>query len=337
MLEGLMIKRKYPTTINVLRDAIEGKDTSISQSEAVHLLRKGNFPNKYKIFEKLLRNPNIPLLVKYLAFIELGKTNTIKARNILLRSAKIVKDERLLVSILKGLGFCGDKSSIKAILKIRKNARGSVRKQAEFNADLISYRLNLKGIDFLVQVKHKYLNITDKSKSIDFRPAVDKQEIRRIFGSIKDNPFGIRTARSPVYEIKTGNIKHFLVLNEKFSTKGDIIALLKQKAILGLIIRKIEDRYSIMYLILSAPDKRATRINILIARSNGNVKIRGFAQLADNVINFFLKSVLKPGNFPLLVEGSINITESKLKISSAKFSPHIYRKKTTLSGNPIRW
>ena len=65
-----------------------------------------------------------------------------------------------------------------------------------------------------------------------------------------DNKIGIRLGRNPIYEIKTGNIKHFLMLNEKFSTRSDIPALRKQKAILGVIIRKIEDTYSIMHLIL---------------------------------------------------------------------------------------
>jgi hypothetical protein len=98
-----------------------------------------------------------------------------------------------------------------------------------------------------------------------------------------------------------------------------------------VIVKEIEERYSIMYLILSAPNEKRNRITILLARPTGDVKFKGLALLKDDIIHFSLKSVRRPGNLPLSAEGDINITKSNLTIKTAKFSRLIYNKEVTQS------
>jgi hypothetical protein len=330
----LILKPKHSFKLSQLRKVLNGKDASISQSEAIYLLRKGNYDGNYAEFRTLL-NAKVSRLLKSIAFIELGKMNTAESRSILLEYASRTDEKNLLMSILRGLGYCGDKSSIQTILKIRNRTNGLLRRRCEFVADLISYRLNLNATDFLLEKHYTYYHVPKRSKPIYMRTISNKVQNKKMIDSIKDNPYGIIFDNKLVYEFDFGFTKNFVLLDKRFFTIQNLNTMLRHKAILGVVIEKIEERYFIKLLILGNPNKKRNLINILITRPNGDVKFKGLARFRERLIYLSVKSILKPGAFPLIIEGTYNIADSKLKIETAKFLPVIRNKKLTMSTNKV--
>ena len=167
-----------PAQINLIRNVAAGRDTSFSRIQALELLEAANFPNKIRDLQVLLESGQESSEIRHFAARGLYKANTPEAVNILIRNSQ-VRDERVLTSVMKGLGRIGSENALETIAGVRARATGTAAFQAEFAAALISFRFGLAGNDLRVPDNNEYLQLTTElNRSFHVaRPSVDEAQV----------------------------------------------------------------------------------------------------------------------------------------------------------------
>jgi hypothetical protein len=82
---------KPATNIEQLRNILKGEDKSIPTTTALSMLLLSDYPYKERELETLLLNSKESDGIKHLAATSLGKIDSSKAREILIKSTKVVK------------------------------------------------------------------------------------------------------------------------------------------------------------------------------------------------------------------------------------------------------
>jgi hypothetical protein len=115
-----------------------------------------------------------------------------------------------------------------------------------------------------------------------------------------------------------------LVLNQEFSNQDAVQALQLRKAFPGIIAAKYEENglYSTAFLLFTSPTEQPNILNVLIHRSTGEQVFGGTAKVEGSKANFSIRSISRPGGFPINVEGS--------------FEGGNVNFETTLSGTQVR-
>jgi hypothetical protein len=304
-------------TIEELRGIISGKYTTISRVKALALLEASDAQDKHKDFESILENQTEHWTARYLAATYLGRINTPESKEILIKNTSIA-NEQVLARIMKSLGRIGDEESLDAILDVEKHTTGYVTSQAKFAAALISYRLNLKGNDLPDPDSLTYLTISNDSQQMIISAANDL-EIRKCLQSLSHDPFGIRLAQKPAYQICFGSSIGIVFFNQDL-IGHDVNIFLERKLFFGVFAEKVPEpeSFSVAYLILTSPAQQPKKINMFMTHPDGNLVLGGTARLEDDNMIFHIRSVSEVGMFPVLVEGTIR--NSKLEITTSKFS-----------------
>jgi hypothetical protein len=132
--------------IDGIIDVITGKDRGFPLDIAIDMFIKSSYSEKEKVLGMLLENNDESFKTRYLAAIYLGKLNTQKSKDILTRNL-VIKDERILLGILKALSFIGDKDSLAQIVNRTRSSSKTIQNRIDFVTSLISYRLDLKDHD----------------------------------------------------------------------------------------------------------------------------------------------------------------------------------------------
>jgi hypothetical protein len=294
-----------PDQIGLIRNVAAGRDTSFSRIQALELLQGSNFSDKVRDFQLLLENGQESSEIRHLAARGLYKANTPEAVNILIRSSQ-VEDERVLTSVMKGLGRIGSENALEAIARVRDRATGVAAFQAEFAAALISHRFGLSGNDLRVPSNSEYLQPTnDTSRSFQVaRPSED--EARVCLQSLADQPFGIQYSGNNLYNIQCGQNNWMLVLNQEFANQDAVQILQSRKAFPGVIAANYEETglYSTVFLLFTSPTEQPNILNLLVHRSTGEQIFGGTAQVEGRKANFSIHSISRPGGFPVNVEGT---------------------------------
>jgi hypothetical protein len=220
---------------------------------------------------------------------------------------------------MKSLGRIGDERSLDVISDVKRRTTGFVASQAEFAAVLISYRLNLKGNDLPDPAQLDYLTIPSDFQQMEISTARD-EEIRMCLQSLNNEPFGIRLAEKPAYQVRYGSSIGMVLFNQDLISHENGNMLIERKLFFGIFADKIQEHesYSVAYLILTSPAEQPKKVNIVITRPDGKIVLGGTAELQVNNSKFSIRSISQLGMFPVLVEGSIR--DNKLEITSAQFS-----------------
>jgi hypothetical protein len=223
---------------------------------------------------------------------------------LLIRNSQ-VEDERVLTTVMKGLGRIGGENALEAIARVRERTTGVAAFQAEFAAALISHRFGLSGNDLPVPSNSEYLQPTnDTSRSFQVaRPSEDETQV--CLQSLADQPFGIQYSGNNLYNIQCGQNNWMLVLNQEFANQDAVQLLQIRKAFPGIIAAKYEETglYSTAFLLFTSPTEQPNILNLLIHRSTGEQVFAGTAQVEGSKANFSIRSISRPGGFPVNVEG----------------------------------
>ena len=316
-----MTEIKLKVKVEKLRNVLEGNDKSIPRTKVISMLHLTNFPNKEEILGSLLENQNESNGYRHLAISTLGKIDTERAREVLIKNLNI-SDQRLIASIVLALSRYGDKSSLDAIIGVRQKLTDFARSQAEFAASLISYRLGIAENELPRHSEGDFQGLQPNSKQIAVKKP-SQSELDLCFRSIGEKPFGIRPTEKGSVQL-TGDKETFIVLlNHEFASAEMIKTLFERKAILGIVSQKNLEtqKYFVSYLILTSPRDQGSEISIWVVRSHGKIVLAGNAKPKDGVINFQIRSISQAGAQPIAIEGSIK--NDKFDLELASFSPTI--------------
>jgi hypothetical protein len=309
--------------IDLIRNVAAGRDISFSRIQALELLQGSNFSDKVSDLQLLLENEQESSEIRHLSARGLYKVNTPEAVNILIENSQ-VQDERVLTTVMKGLGRIGGENALEAIARVRDRATGVTAFQAEFAAALISHRLGLSGNDLHIPDNSEYLQLTsDTSRSFQVaKPSED--EAQACLQSLADQPFGIQYSENNLYQIQCGRNNWMLILNRDFADQDAVQILQSRKAFPGVIAAKYEETglYSTAFLLFTSPTEQPNILNLLVHRSTGEQVFGGTAQVEGGKANFSIRSISRPGGFPVNVEGS--------------FEGGNLNFKTTLSGTQVQ-
>ena len=189
--------------------------------------------------------------------------------------------------------------------------------------------MGLKGNELPPPNKKGFLTVGQDSRPIIVKKARE-EELYICFVTIDKKPFGLELTQRPAYQINLGD-NSIILLNREYANKESIKALLKRKAIPGLIAQKSMEtgRYFVSYLILTSPKKQKNEINIWIVRSHGKISYGGTAKIKDGEMKFSIRSISEIGVSPLIIEG--RISPSSFDLKKARFSP-----KTPIRRHPTR-
>ncbi len=340
-----------PDQLSLVRNVIAGRDTSFPRTQAISLLRASNVPDKYRDFQLLLENEQESPNVRYLAARSLGRINTPEALEILIKNSQI-RDEYVLAGVMLALGRIGDRNALEAISRVKESATGLAASQAEFAAALISHRLGLEGNDLPIPNSSEYLDLPSSAASSFQVTQVGETGVHLILAAIRRHlrslieailgrlpsklaelwclreteaevclrslatqPFGIQYAEDSLYQIQCGQNNWMLVFNQEFANQDAVQKLRTQKAFPGIIATKNEETgsYSTAFLLLTSPADQPNRLNILIHRATGELVFGGTAQVEESKAEFLIRSIPRPGAFPVDIEGTFEGGKVELK------------------------
>jgi HEAT repeats len=331
-----------PDQLNLVRNVITGRDTSFPRTQAIGLLRASNVPDKYRDFQLLLENEQESPSVRYLAARSLGRINTPEAVEILIKNSQIC-DEYVLTGVMLSLGRIGDRKTLEVISRVKESATGLAASQAEFAAALISHRLGLEGNDLPIPNSSEYLELSGSAASsfqvtqvsetgIHLILTAIRRHLRSLIGAIPSRlpsklaelrclretevevclrslatqPFGIEYSENNLYQIQCGRNNWMLILNKEFTNQDAVQALQSRKAFPGIIAARYEETgsYSTAFLLFTSPTEQPNILNLLVHRSTGEQIFGGTAQVEGGKANFSIRSISRPGGFPVNVEGT---------------------------------
>lgn len=305
--------------IETLRRVVTGKSNELPKTLAMTLLQNHEYPNKHKDLQAVLENNDETSILRYLAAINLARTNIADAQDILINNITQTDDERVLYGIVKALGQLGDSRAISALLNIKNTKKGSVSSKANFAVALISYRLGLEGNELSIPTEEEYLKMSGDTQPIKISKA-SREEINKYVNSISDRQFGIQLAQEPAYEVIIGRDTNVVLLNKQYTDLENAKQLLQRRSMLGIIAYKSEEHksYSLRYLILTSPAAQSnSNIDVIITDPDGNTMFGGMLSIRDNNIKFSIRSTSQLGGFPLLIEG--DLIDRELRLTSAEF------------------
>jgi hypothetical protein len=288
-----------------LRDAVAGRVLDFPRTRAMALLLESDFPNKHRDFEVVLESQEELPEIRHLAALYLGKINTPSALEILIKSSE-VRDEYVLAGVMNALGRIGDEASLDVVSRVEKGATGSAAKQARFAAALIAHRLGLQEHDLPKPNDEDYINVTGsvaRPLPITLAHAADAEICLR---SLSNQPFGIEFVERPTYQLRCGRSAWMILFNRDFADRDSIRALKERKALLGVVARRsmTTGLYSAVFIVLTSPSESASRLDILVHRTNGDLAFGGSAQIEGDGAEFSIRTASRPGAVPVRLEGT---------------------------------
>jgi hypothetical protein len=306
------------TKIRKLKNVSQIEDNPISTPTILSKLLQLNNPRKETRIGSFLLNSKESDTIRKIAAINLGKIDSPKAKEILIKSTKTVKGD-ILATIVIAMSKYGDNKSLNAISLVKKKNKGFVRSQAAFALAIISHRLGLKGNELPPPNNKGYLKLFRESRPVMIKKAI-KEELDICLKTIDKKPYGIELSQRFVYYINHGEYS-IILLNRDLDSFESVKRLLKQKAIVGIIAQKSVElgSYFVSYLILTSPTKKGGEINIWLVRSYGKTCYGGTAKIKDVEVVFSVKSIAETGVSPFIIAGKIG--RSGLILEKSRFSP----------------
>jgi HEAT repeats len=305
--------------VETLRIALSGKSKEISKALALSLLGDLDYTNKLKDLQAILENENESKDLRTLSAYNLARSGQVEAEDILIKNLQIA-DERVLAGVVEALGQVGESRAIPPLLTVKNTRKGNVFSRANFAVTLISYRLGLPGNELTIPTEKDYLKMSDDSKPITISKA-SRDEINKFVSSLSDRRFGIEFATESAYQVVIGRDTYLVLPNKRFSTVEDAKALLQVKSVLGIVSYKSEEHqsYSVKYLVLGSPAAESKEsIDLIIVTPSGDIMFGGLLNVKDTNVTFSIRSISRPGGFPLIIRG--NFFDQKLNLDAAKYS-----------------
>jgi hypothetical protein len=323
------------TTISLrcLREAVAGRDTTISRSQAMALLVASGFPNAHRDLASVLQNEQETVGIRVLAAAHLGRIATRAAVEILMRSTHI-RDQRILAVIMTTLGRIGDRSALDLVLNVKEQVTGVASTQAAFAAKLLSHRLGLRenGSEWPAPDDGEYLELPDGAAFPLHIARADGDDAEDCLRSLATRPFGIEFDERTVHSIRRWHHVSLLLFNRDVIGEGAAARLLEQTAFLGVIADKDQEieQYAVTNLILTSPTNQRDRITVQFCRPHGELTLAGTAHVAGTAVEFLVRSIRGPGARPTWIQGTFD--DGRLQMLKAVTTTFVAHKRQPVEG-----
>jgi hypothetical protein len=309
----------------VLLDSVLGRDQSVSRARAINLMPSSQAPNRAELLRTVLENDGDDSKHRRLAAIALWRVNTAEAREALLAAAETVDDPSVLTGVVKSLGRVGDQRALAAIQAIRDRSEGTLAAQASFAASLISHRLGLPGNDLPVPRKYEKMPRSNQGSIQLAAPAAE--EVERFLEDFKNEPYDVDLSRESLRQVFCTGATWMLALSRDFAAV-DHAALRQRKSVAGLLASKNPEsgRYSVAFLLFTAPGEGKDQVDVLIHRSTGEQAWAGaITSGGQGKASFAIHTAGRLGIVPIEVEGVLS-GHGKLELTRAVSAPRVIEK-----------
>jgi hypothetical protein len=312
-LAGTRVGDPDGVSLKQLRDAVAGKDVDWPRAHAMTRLLESDFPNKHRDFERVLANEADAPEARHLAALHLGMIDTRAALDVLIAQTA-VRDEYVLIGVLKALGRIGDASALSAIERVLKTVTGTAAAQAALAAAFIAHRLNLPGHALPLPPSTDCGLDTGTPMNGGQPPdcgrlrvtVANASDAELCLRSLARRPLAVELLESPMYEMRCGRNIWMIALNRDAGEKDLIHRLSSQKMLVAVVARRDRDTglYAAAFLVFTTPD--ADGAHILIHRVDGGLISAGFARTSGDNAEFALRPLKGPRPYTVSVEGRLD-------------------------------
>jgi len=312
-------------TLERLRAAAVGRDSTIPQSRAIVLLHRTGFPNRHRDFEQVLEDQSQPAAVRYLAAIHLRRVGTPAAVDILTRNSDI-RDDLVLAGVMKALGCIGDASALDAVRTVSQREETRAAAEACFAAILIAHRLRVEAEHRPSDTEGYVAPDLPCVRPMEASPA-DAEDAAACLYALADEPFGIEFAERTLVQLRCHRKTWMVALNREFSTNSGIRSLTTKRGFLGSVLRRGDHirSYSVSYVMLASPAETQDVVDLVIYSTSGQPCFDGIVQVGSPDIQFSIRALARPGAVGVTATGTFN--DGEIGIVTALSMPFVQVKK----------
>lgn len=314
-----------------IRDVVLGRDTTLPRSVGFQALLRSGRKDKVRLLGRVLENEKEPARVRSLAAATLTQVPSPSIERVLIRASEQTKDEQVLTALARTLGRVGSPKALDAVERISRRTSGVAAAQAEFAAALLAHRFDLPGHELPGVAELPVQDVPAAgAHDVSVRRA-GKREAAAALEAIRSERFGIELSPRALYEARGARDRWVVALNEEVTRAKGIATLLRRKTLVGLLAHKHEEdgRYATAFLILTAPAP-GKGVEVKAHRVDGPPAFVGRAEPDAGGMRFSIRSVARPGIFPLAVDGRLE--NGDLTIEMARVGARVPQRRSPSSG-----
>jgi HEAT repeats len=303
-----------PVDLDRLRKAIRGGDPEIARGEAFALLTASPFAEREKLLGSVLQDRSERPASRSAAAIALGQIATRDSEQILLANLS-AGEPTIQAEVLRALGRIGGREALAGIDALRLPAQAPRKATAEFGAALIAHRLRLEGHDLPLPSEDRLLKTPSEQSQPMRVSTLRSEDAAKVVDDLKRYPHGIEYDQGRLVRLECGKRVNVVCPNREFTESSAVARLAQQKALVGVVALRSPETgdYSVSYLLMVAPGGPSTRLKIIAPRCSGRPGLAGTGELAGDRMVFHLRTVERPGAFPMEVSGEFVAGEIRFR------------------------
>jgi hypothetical protein len=317
---------EIPIAISLVRvrEALAGRDRSVSASHAVYLLAASDLADKEERLIGVLRNPAIAPDARRRAAIQLAHLNQPDARTALVQALDEA-DPRVLGGTVKALGWIGRANAYGPVIDVMRRTSGSVAAQAEFAARLIAHRHGLTAPELPPLTQGDQVEPAPLTQTIRVVKAPEARA-RQCLDAIASRNFSLAFDRGRMYGVFCGRDEWMLLFNERFA--NDPPSLLRRRSIPAAValFSPESQTFSLALLVLFEPVGPPGEGTMVACRSTGQAVFAGSVRAAGDAVECSLRALSRPGAYPLQFDTSFR--SGALMVHAARSGPVVVPKLT---------
>ncbi len=301
---------RRPVDLDRLLEAMRGDDPEIARGEAFARLAAFEYPQREELLAGVLRDRSEPPIIRSAAAIALGRIATRDSEQVLL--ANLSAEEVVVKSeVLRALGRIGRHEALAAIDALRLPADDPAKNAAEFGAALIAHRLRLDGHDLPLPSEERLLKTPGENSQPIRVSTLTSADAAKVLADLTAQPHGIEYDQGRLVRLECGRRVNVVCPNRELSAPGSVARLAERKALVGVVALHSPETgdYSVSYLVMVAPGESSRRLNIIAPRCSGGLGLAGTGELAGNQMAFHLRTIERPGAYPMEVSGEFGAGE----------------------------
>jgi len=291
-----------------LREALRGNDPEISQAEALDLIAASPFPQREVVLASVLQDPGETTAVRSAVADTLGRIPTRDSELVLLANLRVAQ-WRVRAAILRALGGIGGREELVAIEDLHLSERDREQGMAAFAGALIAHRLGLPGHELPVPAEEQLPRVPDEQARPIEISLLRAELAGKVLEDVARQPYGIEYDRARLVRLACNRRVNVVCPNRVLLEAGGLERLRERKALAGVVALESPETgdYSVSYVIMIAPAGSTSRVQIVAPRCSGRPGLAGTGVVTHNRLEFTLRSVERPGTFPILLSGEASV------------------------------